>query len=363
MIVVRGYLQEYAWGVLGGLNPWLAESAGEVPQAELWFGAHPNGPSPLVGREGTLRDVVDPAQVPLLVKLLAASKPLSIQIHPKADLARKLFATQDPNHPLLPDDRAKIEMLVAIDEFEVFAGTRHPEVAARLLAAADPRLVPIADQLLREGFTAAVTAVMALPREQIPELCDAVLRTAAAQGLPAAAVAGLHTAAESFPGDPGVLIAVLLDHDVLMAGEAVYLPAGSPHAYIRGFGLEVMTASDNVLRLGMTPKRIALAEALAAVDPDVRPQRLGDPGPVSGTTDYRPTSAPFEAMAVRAASAQVAGGSYRLAIAVVGPVRVDCGTERVVLAPGEAAVVLATEPRMSVAAADLGFVVRAVAAP
>ena len=357
MFVIRGYVQNYAWGVPGGLNPWLAEPVGVEPQAELWFGAHPNGPSPLSGRPGTLVDVVDPNQIPLLVKLLAAAKPLSIQIHPQAELARALFAEQDADDPLLPDDRAKIEMLVAIEDFEVFAGTRHPELAARILAAADPRLVPIAQELLGAGFAAAVTSVMAIPRAEIAELSDAVLRVAASEGLGSDAIVGLQVAAESFPGDPGVLVAVMLDHDVLTAGEAVYLPAGSAHAYIRGFGLEVMTASDNVLRLGMTPKRIALAEALAAVDPDARPQRLGDSSDAAGTIDYRPTAAPFEVVALRASAASAAAGAYRLVLAVAGEVSVSAGGEDVVLAPGEAAVVLATEPEIQVAASGLGFVI------
>ena len=357
MFVIRGYVQNYAWGVPGGLNPWLAEPDGDGPQAELWFGAHPNGPSPLAGRPGTLVDVVDPGQVPLLVKLLAAAKPLSIQIHPPAELARTLFAEQDPDDPLLPDDRAKIEMLVAIEDFEVFAGTRRPELAAGILAAADPRLVPIAEELLRAGFEAAVTAVMAIPRTEIAELSDAVLRVAGSSGLGTDAIVGLQVAAESFPGDPGVLVAVMLDHDVLTAGEAVYMPAGSAHAYIRGFGLEVMTASDNVLRLGMTPKRIALAEALAAVDPDARPQRLGDSSDAAGTIDYRPTAAPFETVALRASETSAAAGAYRLVLAVTGEVSVSAGGEDVVLAPGEAAVVLATEPEIQVAATGLGYVI------
>ena len=359
MFVIRGCLQDYAWGVPGGLNSWLPEPVGDGPQAELWFGAHPNGPSPLAGRPGTLVDVVDPIEVPLLVKLLAASKPLSIQIHPKAELARTLFAEQDPNDPLLPDDRAKIEMLIAIEDFEVFAGTRSPELAARLLAAADPRLVPAAEELLRAGFPAAVAAVMALPRLEIPELSDAVLRIAPTVGLDPAAVTGLRIAAESFPGDPGVLVAVLLAHDVLAAGEAVYLPAGVAHAYIRGFGLEVMTASDNVLRLGMTPKRIALADALAAVDPAAQPQRLGDVADEPGAIDYRPTAAPFEAIALRTSAMTVAAGTYRLVLAVTGSVSVSGVGAEIVLAPGEAAVVLATEPAIDVAATGLGFVIMA----
>lgn len=360
MRIISGHVQNYAWGIPGGLNPWLAGVEDDGPQAELWFGAHPNGPSPLVGRAGVLTDVIDADRVPLLVKLLAASVPLSIQIHPRAELAREIYRTQDPEHPLLPDDRAKIEMLIALREFSVFAGTREVESAAQLLRASDPRLGPAAQALSRGGFTEGVRAVMDLPQEEVPTLISAVLAEAGRR-LPTAAVQALQIAATAFPGDRGVLVALLLNQDTLPPGAAVYMPAGGAHAYVRGFGLEVMTASDNVLRLGMTPKAIALDEGLSAVDPDATPQVL--PGPAGGiddgsaTVDYRPAGAPFKVTLVRESSAHSAGGKYRLALCLSGTANVSVGPAIVELSAGQAAVVLADEPTLAMDCAGLGFVI------
>jgi mannose-6-phosphate isomerase len=44
----------------------------------------------------------------------------------------------------------------------------------------------------------------------------------------------------------------------------MYLDACTPHAYVRGTGLEIMANSDNVLRAGLTPKFVDVAELLAS---------------------------------------------------------------------------------------------------
>ena len=59
--------------------------------------------------------------------------------------------------------------------------------------------------------------------------------------------------AASYPGDPGILISLLLHMLVLEPGEALYLPAGNIHAYQYGVGIELLANSDNVIRGGLTP--------------------------------------------------------------------------------------------------------------
>jgi mannose-6-phosphate isomerase len=71
---------------------------------------------------------------------------------------------------------------------------------------------------------------------------------------------------ESYPGDAGVLAALLLNRLVLEPGEAIYLPAGNLHAYLRGTGIEVLANSDNVLRGGLTPKHVDVPELLRVLD-------------------------------------------------------------------------------------------------
>jgi len=90
MQLISGALKTYAWGIPGGLQPWLAESKSHNandPQAELWFGVHPSGASKIIGSDLTLDTLLERTDVPILVKILAAAKPLSIQVHPHRGFA------------------------------------------------------------------------------------------------------------------------------------------------------------------------------------------------------------------------------------------------------------------------------------
>jgi mannose-6-phosphate isomerase len=88
--------------------------------------------------------------------------------------------------------------------------------------------------------------------------------------------------AHHYPGDPGVLAAILLNHVQLQPGEALFLGAGVPHAYLDGLGVEIMANSDNVLRCGLTPKHVDVPELLhvvrfEATDPGIlRPEAAPD---------------------------------------------------------------------------------------
>jgi mannose-6-phosphate isomerase len=73
---------------------------------------------------------------------------------------------------------------------------------------------------------------------------------------------------------------LLLRHAVLQPGQAVFLPAGGLHSYLRGTGVELLANSDNVVRAGLTPKNIDVPELLKLTDPAVgvpviEPRSLG----------------------------------------------------------------------------------------
>ncbi|MGV1036739.1 MAG: mannose-6-phosphate isomerase, class I [Candidatus Nanopelagicales bacterium] len=366
---IAGHLQTYAWGVPGGLREWqslaeLASADPTRPEAELWFGAHPNGASPLLDsqRNETLRDAVDPEEAPVLVKLLAAARPLSIQIHPSADLAERIFAAQqDPAMPmLLADTLAKTEMLIALRPFSALQGLRDRDFAAAILAAVGGPAMQASTLVAAGDPAGAIRALLAVPAEQLPELTASLPAAARKAGLNPSGVKALELVADDYPGDPGVLVAALLDHQVLQAGEAVYVPAGVVHAYVQGTGVEVMTSSDNVLRLGLTPKVVAVDEALAALDPSLQPVRLS-PEPTAtvdgGTTaTYAPLGAPFAVQRVSAGTVSVPSGHYRLVLAVDGACDVTCGDQAFVLERGHAATVLASEPAAEVVTAGTAFI-------
>jgi mannose-6-phosphate isomerase len=285
---LTGVVRAYAWGsrtALAGLQGRPAPSDG--PEAELWLGAHPGDPSTVAGPAGpvSLATLIadDPkarlgaevegefgTRLPYLMKVLAAAAPLSLQAHPDADYARAAFAAQeaDPTRPKnYTDAYHKPEMLVALTPFEALCGFRAPDVSATVLDELDlPELAPVI-AALRAGVTGlrdAVRLLLTWPAADRPALVEAVVSAAAGRSFSAYAESfALATdLAGHYPGDPGVLVALLLNHVRLAPGEAIWMPAGNLHAYLSGTGVEIMAASDNVLRGGLTPKRVDVDELL-----------------------------------------------------------------------------------------------------
>lgn len=348
-------MQHYAWGRPDGLVPWLGLEHPEPgsPQAELWFGAHPNGPSPLIddvdGR--TLADVATQEQVPLLVKILAAGSPLSIQVHPDAELARRIYDSPGGSD-VLADTGAKTEMLIAVEPFDVLEGFRDSAQAGALFAALE---LHQAASLVQEDPVAAVEHLMGMDSQQVASVCERLLECASAIGLDDREVAVLSTVLDTYPGDPGVLVAAMMGQRRMPPGHAAYVETGVPHAYVNGLGVEVMTNSDNVLRLGLTPKHVAVAETLMALRPDLSPVAIeqSDSAPQA---EYRPDGAPFEVIALRGHESSFASGRYRLVLSVAGEIRIRCGDESLSLDAGEAAVVLGQEPDLHVMAHGTAYV-------
>jgi mannose-6-phosphate isomerase len=347
--IVSGSLKEYDWGVVDGLARWHGPTG--APQAELWFGIHPSGPTPVVSGPdaGRILAEFDEHQGMPLVKLLSAGSPLSIQVHPDARLAQRGWAS---GSPLYADDAEKSEMLVALEPFDVHAGWRDADEAARLLAEAGaPRDVV---DIVRAGDPVAsvrrLLAVTPADRAAIARhLVDAAIRC----GWTQPALVALERVVAAFPGDPGVLVSVLLDHDVLRPGEAVAVSAGIVHSYVGGLGVEVMTSSDNVLRLGLTGKPVAVDEALEAVAVDVRPQRLES----SRGATLSPEGMPFD-VTITSAPADLASGRHRLVLALEGAVRIDGGPGAGdVVSEGRAAVWSPGEPAARVVPAGRAIVV------
>ncbi|MHB1164811.1 MAG: mannose-6-phosphate isomerase, class I [Candidatus Nanopelagicales bacterium] len=362
MLVVRGAVKEYDWGRVDGLVAWTGEATGR-PQAELWFGAHPGGPSPLVDGSGVptgelLADHFDIDNIPVLVKLLAAARPLSVQVHPAAATARAMWRAQQDGsaRTVLTDPFEKTEMLVALERFEALAGWRAPEQAAAILAGlpgcsagAEAAAAGAKDHAITEllAVADAAAAVSALP--------DA----AAAAGLAGPEIAAYATIATLFPRDRGALLTALLDYLALAPGEGIFVPAGVPHSYLSGTGLEVMTSSDNVLRLGLTAKAVFVEEALAALGPDRVPVRAGAP---SGAP-IAPEGAPFSATMLRSGSLDIESGQYRIVLLIEGSARVSTSLADVELRPGTAAVLAAPDPSARVTVVGLAAVVTAPVAP
>lgn len=355
--------RDYAWGS----TTLLADLQGRVPdgrpEAEIWFGDHPGSPSRLVGDAQTLvgdaqtldvlRADAGRPRLPFLLKLLAAGSPLSIQAHPSRSQAREGFAREeaagiprDASERTYRDENHKPELIVAVSEhFLALAGLRPLADTRRLLAALPSgEGVERLRALLADGDESAAlrAAISWLLSEASPaaigQLTDA-LTSASAPDF-ARELAELRRIAQAYPGDAGVAVAMLMNLVVLRRGEAVFVDAGVLHAYVEGLGVELMAASDNVLRGGLTPKHIDVAELLRIVDTTPGPAPVLHPHPaVDGVRRFDPGVGDFALLHVRVSgseSVEVEIEGAAIAVSTTGGVHVAASDAAVTLAAGAA---------------------------
>ncbi|KOV39181.1 mannose-6-phosphate isomerase [Streptomyces sp. XY431] len=290
-------VRPYAWGSVTALPELLGQEPTGEPQAELWMGAHPGDPSRADRGEGPRRldelIAADPEgelgaasvarfgpTLPFLLKVLTPGIPISIQAHPSLDQARAGFAAEnalgiplDAPHRNYRDANHKPELICALGDFDGLCGFRRPAEAAALLAGLDvPALEPVITPLRAGNESEALSGALAAALGLDGPAAEAVVRdTAEAVGKaaaedPAGPYAPYVRIARDFPGDRGLIAGLLLNHVLLRAGEALYLGAGVPHAYLHGVCVELQANSDNVLRAGLTPKHIDVPELLKVVE-------------------------------------------------------------------------------------------------
>lgn len=358
MLLVRGAVKDYDWGVVDGLEPWTG-TATSAPQAELWFGVHPGGPSPLVDDGGQptgeiLADHFDIEAIPLLVKLLAAARPLSVQVHPPAHVAAAGWRQQEQGSPqVYSDPFEKTEMLVALQDFEAFAGWRSEVEAAEMLAALGLGQ-EIVDAVRGRNREAAIRGLL---EASTPELIAGLAEAARAAGIPEEQVAAYETVATYYPDDRGALLTPLLAYLRLESGQAVFVPAGVPHSYIRGIGLEVMSSSDNVIRLGLTQKPVFVEHAMGALAEHLAPQFMATR---HGELIW-PVNSPFIVRMLSAGGERIPSGAYRIVLLIEGRATVVSDFGEVVLSPGTAAVISADDPDSFVEVDGLVAIVQSTA--
>ncbi len=297
---LENVVQPYAWGSHEALAKLQGRPPSEQPEAELWMGAHPLAPSrtsrgPLdeLIRRGPNDELGEKVverfgpRLPFLVKLLAAAQPLSLQAHPSLEQARAGFAREeaakiplgDP-HRSYRDANHKPELLCALTPFHALCGFRELGATRLLLkslgaTALDPFWAPLEQEGLEACFKALMTARETWPASQqaaaVAELKVAASRHGAAFPLEAR---WARRIAELYPEDLAVAATLLLNHLTLQPYQAIYLPAGNLHAYLDGFAVEVMAASDNVLRGGLTPKHVDVPELLSVLRFEAGPVRV-----------------------------------------------------------------------------------------
>jgi mannose-6-phosphate isomerase len=268
----------YAWGSPTFLPQLQQRLASGQPEAELWMGAHSKAPSrlendTLLGThvERAPAQVLGPAaakrfgnRLPFLLKVLAAEQVLSLQVHPTLSQAQSGFAEENAqniplNSPrrLYADDSDKPELVCALTPFEALCGFRDAHQQYALLRAHG--LNELAAELQRQGVKKTIrTLLQSAPHQREEWIADALKAHGPEHAL-------LQTLTAAHPTDAGVLVALMLNHLVLAPGDALFLPAGKFHAYVRGAAVEIMASSDNVIRGGLTVKPVAIEALLDTV--------------------------------------------------------------------------------------------------
>ncbi len=280
---IQPALQKYAWGIATP-SAWAARVAqvdGESgPYAEAWLGAHPNGPAKVIGGENdglTLTALVDanPNDIlgessslydgtfPFLAKVLSVAQPLSIQLHPRAEDAKRLHDAR-PEH--YPDPNPKDEASIAITEVELLYGLKSIEEILSGIESV-PTLPTLLEDCLgelrsgkhgqEEAAKLLFEAIWRLDESQVQEVCAALFAKleATARTKRSAEEQWILKLKPLYPlGDVGIFAFYLMELLHLKPGEGISISCGTPHAYLSGEFFELMTPSDNVIRCGLTPK-------------------------------------------------------------------------------------------------------------
>ena len=328
LVRISGEVKNYPWGSKQLIQDHLALGPTNQEVAEVWFGTHAGGQSKLLPSGTALSEAIG-SRLSFLMKFLAADSPLSIQVHPNALQAKAGFAKEnaagidlaDPKRNY-KDDSHKPEILIALSAFEALCGFRpradileiflaFSEAEARFgelaaLVATDANLEEIFSELLEDSALAGrfANSVTNLDPGSIPEQARVLV----------------VDLLDKYPGDTGALVALLLNFVRLAPGEAIYLPAGNLHVYLSGLGLEVMAASDNVLRGGLTSKHINKAELRDITDfselaePKVAPKKLAE-----GLVEY-----PVSASEFRVYRAQITGSNLLADIDLPAAAMIAC---------------------------------------
>lgn len=357
LVFIKNTPLSYAWGSADALPEILGVAPTGQPQAELWLGTHPGSPAQVTQANPvvhTLIDLiesdpdrygVDGAHLPFLLKILGIGQPLSLQVHPDLEQAARGCAAEDASGvPIDAHERRyrdanhKPELLVALGHgvtalcgFRPLSDARRElHTLARALPKGEGRelLEAFAERLQGRGDDAeARRAALAWMFHSDADVQSAVWKTtvalAAASELAAGRVVPAYSASaaenpveidpdrisalttihDAHPGDTGILVSILLNFVRLAPGEALFLEPRQLHAYLGGIGVEVMAASDNVLRAGLTEKLVDIEELSRVISAETLDSpRLDHQLPAPGLLCWQPPVADFRLMRARVGS-------------------------------------------------------------
>jgi mannose-6-phosphate isomerase len=388
MLLLQGTIQRYPWGTTDAIPTLLGQPVDGGPVAEYWLGAHPLAPATAGGEPLNQLIAADPSilgeatrerfgdGLPFLMKVLSARHALSIQAHPSREQAEEGYEREqaagvamDAPERTYKDNWPKPEILIALGEFHTLSGFRDPYKTEALFAAlgvaSDLASVigPLTERRGRAALEEVFLDVLSLAgdRAKMSELvCAAAMQHKNDPGEVGEFARTVIELDEVFPADPGVLAALLMNRVVLQPGEAVYVPAGQMHAHLRGTGIEVMANSDNVIRGGLTPKHVDVAELIKVVDFEPRDPVITRPTPVGAGVEHYETGCPeFDVWRLSGTGAAPVGlpgtGSARVLLVVSGTIEVAGSGSTTTLAAGQSAFLAADESDVTFTGEGMAF--------
>ncbi len=366
MLELRGRTRPYKWGSASAMPCLFGKPVAEGPVAEVWLGAHPDDPASVgVGTSifddsqlypskvaagppaQTLSEWIaqDPGSVlgesvverygtslPYLLKVIAPAEPLSLQVHPSLEQAEEGFAAEEaagiprsaPNRNY-KDRNHKPELAYALSTFEALVGFRARRRIGEVLKGLR---APLAQRLravlgmggVRGAFEYLLREQTRPGPEEVAEVAAACAARSPGDSPSVRADRVVVMLAERYPGDPGVVASLLMNPVTLNPGEALFLSAGTVHAYLNGVAVEIMAASDNVLRAGLTPKHVDVPELLKILNSTASPPTRIAPERVNAavSTFYAPVD-DFELSEIRLRDA-----TTRVRVRGIGPRTVLC---------------------------------------
>ena len=353
-------VQHYDWGSPTVLPTMLGVAPDGNPWAELWMGTHPLGQSTVAVEGGSavpLSEVVG-RSLPHLLKILAIDKPLSLQVHPEAALAERGFAREnergvalDAPHRVFKDPNHKPEMVYALTPFEGLIAFRPTAEVWHVLEGLQSPLARRLDDELRAdpGFPGLVRMVGRLlspwmgPTTEELSVFVAECQEQYAAGLDRRrAYETVAQLSEHHAGDPGLVVAALLNRIRLEPGEAAFVEAGVLHAYLSGTCVEVMAGSDNILRAGLTSKHIEPQALVDCVRMGMAEAHLVTPKEEAGVRLFAPEVDEFTlAVATVEGTGEVLlpGTGPRIVLCVDGSVTIEAASGSLTLTPARSAFV------------------------
>ncbi|MCL1923129.1 MAG: mannose-6-phosphate isomerase, class I [Propionibacteriaceae bacterium] len=287
MLQLQGKIRDYAWGSLTAIPELMGSDPTGDPQAEYWLGGHPLAPATLdgVGLDTVFKSTpqwfgVRDDRYPVLMKILAADHPLSLQAHPDRDQAQVGFDQEnlegiplDAPNRIYRDPWAKPEIIVALTDFDVLCGFRDPATTVDLfkrLGVGESFARVIAPLSMRKGSPGFAEVFLNILSHDHPNYVEEVLHLAHQYTEDDTDLGEFaRTATELnhfFPQHRSILAALLLNRIHLEPGQGLFIPTRTLHSYLGGVGVEVMGCSDNVLRGGLTKKHISVDELIRVVD-------------------------------------------------------------------------------------------------